>query len=63
MCQTSVVLEQDGGPEHIMDNVTRLEVLTDGVRVSTLFEEPREIVAVRLKEIDFLSGTVTLVRK
>ena len=61
MCQTSVVLERDGKQEQIMENVTSLEVLADGVRICTLFEEPRQLVAVRLEKIDFLSGIVTLV--
>ncbi|MDH5298015.1 MAG: CooT family nickel-binding protein [Desulfobulbaceae bacterium] len=57
----SVVLEAEGEQKKIMDNVTRLEVLKDGVRISTLFEAPREIVSARLQSIDFLNGTVTLV--
>ncbi len=46
-----------------MENVTSLELLTDGVRIATLFEEPREIVGVQLLKIDFLAGTVILVGK
>lgn len=60
MCQVSVVLEQDGGQTKIMENVTLLEVLPDGVTVSTLFEEPKIVSGVRLKKIDFLGGAVIL---
>jgi predicted RNA-binding protein len=60
MCQMSVVLEQDGGQEKIMDNVTHLEVSNKGVLVSTLFEEPKLVKSARVKNIDFLGGTVTL---
>ena len=63
MCQTSVVLERDGEQEKIMDNVTSLEMLADGVRIGALFEEPMEINSVRLEKIDFMTGTVTLVGK
>jgi predicted RNA-binding protein len=60
MCQMNVVLEQDGGQEKIMENVTRLEVSDEGVLVSTFFEEPRLVKSAWVKNIDFLGGTVTL---
>ena len=63
MCQMNVVLEQDGGQEKIMENVTRLEVTGEGVVVSTLFEEPKLVKSARVKNIDFLGGTVTLDNK
>jgi len=63
MCQTSVVIDRDGEQEKIMENVTSLEMLADGVRIATLFEEPREISSVRLEKIDFMSGTVMLVEE
>lgn len=63
MCQTSVVVDRQGEQEKIMENVTSLEMLADGVRIATLFEEPREIASVRLESIDFMSGTVILVEK
>ena len=40
MCQMNVVLEQDGGQEKIMENVTRLEVTGEGVVVSTCLKSP-----------------------
>jgi predicted RNA-binding protein len=60
MCQMNVVLEHDGEQEKIMDNVTHLEVTDEGVLVSTLFEEPKLVKSAWVKNIDFLSGTVTL---
>ena len=55
-----VVLEQNGGSENIMENVTHLEVTGEGVLVSTLFEEPKLVKLAWVKDIDFLGGTVTL---
>lgn len=63
MCQMNVVLEQDGEQEKIMENATRLEVTGEGVLVSTLFEEPKLVKSAWVKNIDFLSGTVTLNNK
>ena len=57
----SVVLEQAGQQEKIMENVTRLEMTPEGVSVSTLFEEPKLVPAAHVKKIDFLGGTVVLV--
>lgn len=61
MCQMRVVLEQNGQQEKIMDGVTLLEATSDGVRVSTFFEEPRLVAAARVQKIDFLAGIATLV--
>jgi predicted RNA-binding protein len=63
MCQMNVVLDQDGGQEKIMENVTHLEVTAEGVLVSTFFEEPKLVKSARVKNIDFLGGTVTLDNK
>ena len=60
MCQMSVVLDNNGEQEKIMDNVTHLEVTPEGVVVSTLFEEPKLVKSAWVKDIDFLSGKVTL---
>jgi predicted RNA-binding protein len=56
----NVVLDHDGEEESIMSNVTLLEVTDDGVLVSTLFEEPKLVKSARVKNIDFLTGKVTL---
>ena len=61
MCQISAVLEKDGQQEKIMDNVTTLEVTPEGIILSTLFEEPRLLNSTRIKNIDFLGGSITLV--
>lgn len=63
MCQMNVVLDHDGEQEKIMENVTRLEVTGEGVVVSTFFEEPKLVKSVRVRNIDFLDGTVTLDNK
>jgi len=61
MCQMSVVLEQDGKQETVLQNASLLEVTEEGIKVSTLFEEPQLFPNTRVKKIDFLGGTVTLV--
>lgn len=60
MCQMKVVLDQDGGQENIMENVTHLEVTDEGVLVSTFFDEPKLVKSAWVRNIDFLGGTVTL---
>lgn len=60
MCQISVVVEREGGQEKVLDNVTRLDVTSDGVLLSTFFEEPQEVKNVLILRIDFLAGTVVL---
>ena len=56
----NVVLDQDGEQEKIMENVTHLEVTAEGVLVSAFFEDPKLVKSARVKNIDFLGGTVTL---
>ena len=63
MCQTNVVIDRGGEQEMIMEHVTSLEMLADGVRIAALFEAPREINSVRLEKIDFMTGTVTLIEQ
>lgn len=60
MCQMSVLLEKGDTPEIVMENVSQLEVTDDGVKVSTLFEEPKVITNVQVTRIDFLNGKVFL---
>jgi len=60
MCQMSIVLEQDGREEVILDNASLLEVIDDGLRVSALFEEPRLIPHASVRAIDFLHGKVSV---
>ncbi len=63
MCQMSVVLQKEGGQEKIMEAVARLEVTAEGVSISALFEQPRQLPGVRVKEIDFLDGVVVLTQQ
>ncbi len=60
MCQMKVMLDKEGQQELVMEDVTKLEMDEDGVRVSTFFEEPKTVSGVVVKMIDFMSGTVTL---
>ena len=61
MCQINVLLKQDDNQKMIMEQVTKLEILPEGIRLASLFEEPQLIKDVELREIDFLDGTVTLI--
>ena len=60
MCQMKVMLDKEGQQELVMEDVTKLEVTEDGIRVSTFFEEPKTVPGVAVKIIDFTSGTLTL---
>ena len=55
MCQATVYLN---GKE-IMRDVLRVEPLTEGVRLSAFFEEPRVVPAV-IREIDLIKHRVML---
>ncbi len=63
MCQMRVMLDKEGQQELVMEDVTQLEVVEEGIRVSALFEEPKIISDASVKKIDFLSGTLTLQAK
>ena len=63
MCQISVVVEQDGEQEMVMDNVTGLQVTDDGIVLTTFFEEPLSVPDVAITQIDFLGGKVVLNRE
>jgi predicted RNA-binding protein len=62
MCQATAYLARDGQErsEEIMQDVILLETTADGVRLSTFFEEPQTVRA-RIRRIDFLKHTITLV--
>lgn len=60
MCQMSVVVEEEGVEEIIMENVTRLQVFGTTIEVSAFFEEPRKVETVFIQAIDFLGGKVIL---
>jgi len=60
MCQATVYLAREGQEgELIMEDVIRLDVVEEGVRIATFFEEPR-VVPAQVSHIDFLKHTVTL---
>ena len=61
MCQMSVVLDKDGEQEVVLENVILLEVIPDGVEVSTLFDPPKQVTGCRVQRMDFNTGQVTLV--
>ena len=60
MCQLRAVIETDGKQETVMESVTALEVVDDGVVLSTFFEDPKRIDGVQVQRIDFLGGEVVL---
>ena len=60
MCQMKIIQDKDGQQELVMEDVSQLEVVEDGIRISTLFEEPKLIPGVTIKTIDFLSGKTIL---
>ncbi len=61
MCQMRVVKEKNGSEEVILENVTSIEILENGIAVSTLFEGSREIAGAVIRRMDFLSGKIFLV--
>ncbi len=60
MCQMSAVVEREGKVELLKENIVRLDMLATGVRISTLFEGPTELVGMTIHHIDFLTGKVFL---
>ncbi len=60
MCETTIFLEKNGERQRILDDVMRLELTEEGVRLSKLFTAP-QTVAARLSEVDFQRHTATLV--
>jgi len=63
MCQMKIMQEKDGQQELVMEDVSQLEVVEEGIRISTLFEEPKLIPGVTIKTIDFLAGKTMLQAK
>jgi predicted RNA-binding protein len=60
MCQTSVVMEQGGSEELLLENVTALEVIDNGLAITTLFEGQKDFPGVAIRRIDFNDGKVFL---
>lgn len=53
---------KDGGEELLLENATSLEVIENGLKITTLFEGPQEFEGARIKRIDFSGGKVILVQ-
>lgn len=62
MCQTSVFMVKDGAEELLLENATSLEVLENGLKITTLFEGPQEFEGAKIASIDFSGGKVILVQ-
>ncbi len=60
MCQISVFDEREGSEKKILESVTGLDVVPDGVVLHTFFEEPLEVSNAAISRIDFLGGKVFL---
>ncbi len=60
MCEMRVIVEHEGKEELLKENITKLEVLTNGVKVSSLFESPTELRDMVIDYIDFTAGKVVL---
>ncbi len=61
MCQMRIILERNGKEETVLENAAALEVTSQGMVISTLFESPRTLEHVKLKKIDILGGRVVLI--
>jgi predicted RNA-binding protein len=60
MCQATVYLICNGQEDEIMKDVISLEPTEGGLRLKSLFEEPK-IVQGRIERIDFLKHKITIV--
>jgi predicted RNA-binding protein len=63
MCQVSAFVKNGDNEELLRENVTTMEILGDGIRMSTLFEGPTNYHELALHHIDFSAGRVVLMRK
>ena len=63
MCQMSVMLEKDDQTEElVMENASLLEVKSEGVEISSLFDPPQLLSGVKVVKIDFMNGKVVLAK-
>ncbi|MBM9605078.1 CooT family nickel-binding protein [Desulfopila inferna] len=60
MCQVSAYVKKGEQDELLKENVTKIEVLEKGLRITTLFEGPADYTDMMLKYIDFSGGRVIL---
>lgn len=63
MCQTNVLMLKNGEEELLLENVTKLEVLDNGLRITSLFEGTKDLIGVVIRSIDFAGGKVYLHQK
>lgn len=62
MCQVSAYVRNGEKEELLRENVTSMEMLDEGLRVSTLFEGPADYHELSIDHIDFSAGRVVLTR-
>jgi predicted RNA-binding protein len=60
MCQVSAFVKDGKKEDLLRENVTSLEMLDDGIRVSTLFEGSADFQDLSLHHIDFSAGRIIL---
>ena len=63
MCQTNVLMVKNNEEELLLENVTKLEVLDDGLRITSLFEGTKDLMGIAIHSIDFAGGKVYLRQK
>ncbi len=63
MCEMRIVMEEDGKEELLSENITKLEVLANGIKVNSLFAGPTEIQDMVIDYIDFTAGKVVLAKQ
>ena len=63
MCQMSVYVENDGKEELLKENVTKMEIVGGGVRLSTLFEGAADFNDMVLQHVDFSAGRAVLIKQ
>tara|TARA_Y100000589_G_C26724424_1_gene455107 strand:+ start:307 stop:522 length:216 start_codon:yes stop_codon:yes gene_type:complete len=58
MCQVSAFVKDGEKEELLRENVTNMEMLVQGVRLSTLFDGPEEYEELSLHHVDFSAGRI-----
>lgn len=58
------VYVKDGGKEELLkENVTKMEIVEAGIRLSTLFEGATDLNNMALQQIDFSAGRAILIKQ
>ncbi len=60
MCESRVLIDSGGGRELLMEDVVRVEITGDDVKLTGIFGEVRHAKG-RIKEIDLLKHTILIV--